>query len=630
MKHAAQAALLLEKGVDYIVETTRVEQKDEAGVTKVGEYIIEKGKQFFRKRFKKVQKVVIIDPNTGYKKPGNRWENYLHEMVEIKENVEVKPPSISYCSIPQCMFFNLYESICGVTGTIGDNKDKSILVNQYKVKLFKVPRNIPPKKVIFERERSNDPIEMKRLLVEEIQKERNRGRPVLVILDSVKRVDEIIYLFPDAGIIKGISPEQEREVIKNAGKPRTLTIATLAAGRGMDIKLDQQSKDAGGLHVIIPYLMPNVRCLEQAIGRSGRQGQPGTATVYIDPIDKFEDTMEFHPTHSHLMELQSVFAEFIRENYLWIYEYPLIHTITEQYPFGINVEELLDYLKMTVMNREMSMDDQQKYVNYIREMIMISWGVFYTNIASNLDDYKDKDKCLKEYNDYITLLQDKIPIEYESFTKSLKGMVKGITKNMDWETIFNVLGVKVLGSVVTSVFGPTVGAIVTTISGMVISGGFEIINQLRNGGKINWWKVLVTASKGAFSNILEIFDVSGQLGSFTNDIFDQVTECLIQSVDEISETTEIIFDETTNYLCNDGAGKVTDFVSEKMFEGLGNIGKTKEEMNLMQLIETDLNKKVMTNNEYRKLLFKNETNYSKYQDENKILLLHKDVLNMFN
>ena len=143
-------------------------------------------------------------------------------------------------------------------------------------------------------------------------KERNKGRPVLVILDSVNRVDELSLLFPDCGIIKGINPISEREVISNAGKSGSLTIATLAAGRGMDIKLDENAKKSGGLHVIIPYHMPNIRCLEQAIGRSGRQGESGSASIYIDQLDEYDKTPEFHPISNYLMELQEDFSVYVK------------------------------------------------------------------------------------------------------------------------------------------------------------------------------------------------------------------------------------------------------------------------------------------------------------------------------
>ena len=158
MKHAAQVSYVLEKGVDYIVETNEIpvekESEENQGVIDAG---FEKAKELFKKKeMKEVRQVTIIDPNTGYKKPGNRWENYLHEMVEIKEGIPIKQASIAYCSIPQCLFFNMYSSVCGVTGTMGDRNDKQLLKEEYKVNVFKVPRNIAQQKIIYERERVSD------------------------------------------------------------------------------------------------------------------------------------------------------------------------------------------------------------------------------------------------------------------------------------------------------------------------------------------------------------------------------------------------------------------------------------------------------------------------------------------
>ncbi|MBO5375160.1 MAG: hypothetical protein J6A54_06935, partial [Clostridia bacterium] len=121
MKHAAQVAYVLEKGVDYIVESVQVQEEKYEEDKSVLEAVGGKIKEGINKLRKKVytvevQQVTIIDPNTGYKKPGNRWENYLHEMVEIKEQIDIKQASIAYCSVPQCYFFGKYASICGVTG----------------------------------------------------------------------------------------------------------------------------------------------------------------------------------------------------------------------------------------------------------------------------------------------------------------------------------------------------------------------------------------------------------------------------------------------------------------------------------------------------------------------------------
>ena len=92
------------------------------------DYIIENGE------------VIIVDRTTGYKKPGSRWSNSIHEFVEIKEKVKVRDPQVATCSITQCTFFNLYKSITGLSGTLGDMSDEKILKSAYKVNLKEIPK----------------------------------------------------------------------------------------------------------------------------------------------------------------------------------------------------------------------------------------------------------------------------------------------------------------------------------------------------------------------------------------------------------------------------------------------------------------------------------------------------------
>ena len=143
---------------------------------------------------------------------------------------------------------------------------------------------------------------------------------MLVIMDSIQNV----HLFCmasglAANTIEGVNPSKDRAAIKVAGNSRQVTIATSAAGRGMDIKLSSDAKKAGGLHVIIPMLMPNQRALEQAAGRSGRQGQPGSVSIYRSSIDLFRSAPRFEPGHDNLTKLELRFSEYLRKNHPWIY-----------------------------------------------------------------------------------------------------------------------------------------------------------------------------------------------------------------------------------------------------------------------------------------------------------------------
>ena len=135
--------------------------------------------------------------------------------------------------------------------------------------------------------------------------------------------------------------------------------------------------------------MPNKRVLEQAIGRSARQGQPGSATVY-SPNNSFYKTPEFKPVYLNLMKLQNKFSEHIRSNWPWLYDSKKNYSLNNVLiPFGVTVEKLLDIYAKGIseshidLNREDGLD---RYINYYNEMVFKSWGLFYSNIKSDSFD----------------------------------------------------------------------------------------------------------------------------------------------------------------------------------------------------------------------------------------------------
>ena len=129
--------------------------------------------------------------------------------MEIKEGIEVKKPQISTCSITQCTFFNMYKSITGLSGTLGNFKDEQILKKAYKINLFRAPRNLPSKIPIYHRERPSDPFDLYTILLEEILEISNNNRPVLVIFNTIKQEEEFFivtnYDRNKCGIIQGIN-----------------------------------------------------------------------------------------------------------------------------------------------------------------------------------------------------------------------------------------------------------------------------------------------------------------------------------------------------------------------------------------------------------------------------------------
>ena len=365
------------------------------------DYILEKNEQ------KGKTKLIIIDKVTGYKQPGTRWFQYIHEFCEIKENLKIKFPILSYCSINQNIYFNLYEKISGVTGTLGDLNDQLILKNNYKINTFKVPRNkIRPKKILQKIRPDSDFILYEQIF-NEISLEVSKGRPVLVIMDNLSHVYTFNQLYFDnqCRIISGVEFGEDKKTIKLAGNEGQITLATSAGGRGVDIKLTQKSIDSGGLHVIIPFLLANERCEIQAFGRSGRQGQPGSCTIYRNlNRDGYIKTSEFDPKEKSKYEIQSDFDAFIGKSWPWIYKGNPYLLNNIKYEFNSTVEKILEELiseiKIGLINY--AYKDKSYFINAIYTSIIMSWSFFYNYLDWNIktvninEEYKKyKDKLIK-------------------------------------------------------------------------------------------------------------------------------------------------------------------------------------------------------------------------------------------
>lgn len=357
LKNAAQIAIKYEKNIDYIIENGQI---------------------------------LIIDHNTGFKKRGTRWTNYTHEMVEIKEGLEPKSPSVLFGQITHHDYFNLYRKIAGLTGTIGTKNDEKLLKEGYNVDIFKVPRHYESQNHIYLRKRPDSLSKIFSSVKREIEKETEKGRPVLVIWNTLDNAGKFMNEneFPLAQRIFGIHPKADSYSIKLAGRSGCITIATLAAGRGVDIKLEQKSIDAGGLHVIIPLNMMNQRSLEQAAGRAGRQGQPGSVSIYISEDDKFIEQPKFKKRYENLFKLEIEFSLYFKSNFCWMFEGPQKYTFKNEplFPYAADFSVVLK-----ILIRCISMFINQNPINFYAhydkaldlfkdfcyQTVMMTWGTFF-------------------------------------------------------------------------------------------------------------------------------------------------------------------------------------------------------------------------------------------------------------
>lgn len=231
--------------------------------------------------------VVIVDENTGRKMPGRQWEEGLHQAVACKEGLELKGHTETLARTTYQIFFNRYEKLSGMTGTA--DTDASEFAEIYHVGTLPIPTNKPCIRklgidlVYATEEEKWDAV------VEEVRAYVEHGRAVLVGTRSIDKSEVLSAKLTAAGIehtvLNARNEAREAAIVSEAGQPGKVTVATNMAGRGTDIKLAKSVAEAGGLHVIGTERHESRRVDNQLIGRSARQGDPGSAQFFVSVED---------------------------------------------------------------------------------------------------------------------------------------------------------------------------------------------------------------------------------------------------------------------------------------------------------------------------------------------------------
>ncbi|MEZ3462393.1 MAG: preprotein translocase subunit SecA [Lachnospiraceae bacterium] len=235
----------------------------------------------------KDDEVLIVDEFTGRIMPGRRYSDGLHQAIEAKEHVKVKRESKTLATITFQNFFNKFDKKCGMTGTaLTEEKEFRDI---YGMDVVVVPTNRP---VI--REDKQDSVyktrkEKLKAIVDTVEQAHATGQPVLVGTITIEASEELSKMFTRRGIqhkvLNAKFHELEAEIVADAGQHGAVTIATNMAGRGTDIKLDEEARAAGGLLIIGTERHESRRIDNQLRGRSGRQGDPGMSRFYISLED---------------------------------------------------------------------------------------------------------------------------------------------------------------------------------------------------------------------------------------------------------------------------------------------------------------------------------------------------------
>ena len=232
-------------------------------------------------------KVLIVDEFTGRIMPGRRYSDGLHQAIEAKEHVKVKRESKTLANITFQNFFNKYTKKCGMTGTaLTEEKEFRDI---YGMDVIEIPTNRPVIRKDLQDAVYKTKKEKFHAVVQEIEEAHAKGQPVLVGTITIETSELISGMLKRRGIphkvLNAKFHELEAEIVAEAGRHGAVTIATNMAGRGTDIKLDDDAKAAGGLKIIGTERHESRRIDNQLRGRSGRQGDPGQSQFFISLED---------------------------------------------------------------------------------------------------------------------------------------------------------------------------------------------------------------------------------------------------------------------------------------------------------------------------------------------------------
>ena len=235
----------------------------------------------------KDDQVLIVDEFTGRVMPGRRYSDGLHQAIEAKENVKVKKESKTLATITFQNFFNKFDKKCGMTGTALTEEREFREI--YGMDVIEIPTNRPVIRVDHQDAVYKTKKEKYKAVVESVKEAHAKGQPVLVGTITIQVSEDVSKMLRKEGIPHNVLNakfhEMEAEIVAQAGQHGAVTIATNMAGRGTDIKLDEEAKAAGGLKIIGTERHESRRIDNQLRGRSGRQGDPGESRFYISLED---------------------------------------------------------------------------------------------------------------------------------------------------------------------------------------------------------------------------------------------------------------------------------------------------------------------------------------------------------
>ncbi len=334
-------------------------------------------------------KVLIVDEFTGRIMHGRRYSDGLHQAIEAKENVKIERETQTLATVTLQNYFRMYDKLAGMTGTA--ETEAAEFWEIYKLDVVVIPTNKP-----VVRDDYNDVIYRSRrekynAVIEQIEEECNKGRPILVGTTTVDVSETLSRMLKRRGIQHNVlnakQHQREAEIVESAGEPRAVTIATNMAGRGTDIKLGAGVREAGGLAIIGTERHESRRIDRQLRGRSGRQGDPGSSVFFLSLEDDLMRLFGSERIASVMDRLGAQEGEVITHSMI-TRSIEKAQKKVEMQNFGIR-KRLLEY--DDVMN-------QQREIIYDRRRVALLEEDTRAEVLNILDEYIDN-----KINTYVPL-----------------------------------------------------------------------------------------------------------------------------------------------------------------------------------------------------------------------------------
>ncbi|MDD7547909.1 MAG: preprotein translocase subunit SecA [Lachnospiraceae bacterium] len=380
----------------------------------------------------KDDQVLIVDEFTGRIMPGRRYSDGLHQAIEAKEHVKVKRESKTLATITFQNFFNKFDKKAGMTGTaLTEEKEFRDI---YGMDVVEIPTNKPVARIDHQDAVYKTKKEKLNAIVEAVIEAHAKGQPVLVGTITIEASEELSAMLRKRGIehkvLNAKFHELEAEIVAEAGAKGKVTIATNMAGRGTDIKLDDEAKAAGGLKIIGTERHESRRIDNQLRGRAGRQGDPGESKFYISLED---DLMRLFGSERLINMFNALGIPEGQE-----IEHKMLTNSIEQAQkkietnnYGIR-KNLLEYDQVNNEQREIIYAERRRVLDgeSMRDVIYKMFTDIVENVVDNVigDDQKPEDWDLKALNTELLPIIPLEPVILGRVTERNKGALKQMLK----------------------------------------------------------------------------------------------------------------------------------------------------------------------------------------------------------